>query len=224
MKNFFTSIRQKWVDYLLEVMVITIGILGAFALNTWNESRNLRVFEQEILLEISNNLEDDSQILNQNVQALGSAINALDQVLDNPEVLEDSIPVLLGQIICFERFMPKTSAFEVLKSKGLTTIQDKELRKMITNYYDTDLSRIEQSLADIELEFEREWFKILMVDFQDFAFKRYAIPKNPKVFLSSPNNIIFMKLARDNRKGSIVPLQTALQQIELIRERINQKN
>ena len=224
MNKLFTSIRQKWVDYLLEVMVITIGILGAFALNTWNESRNLRVFEQEILLEIASNLEDDAQILNQNVQALTSAINALDQVLDNPDVSEDSIPALLGQIICFERFMPKTSAFEVLKSKGLTTIQDKELRKMITNYYDTDLSRIEQSLADIELEFEREWFKILMVDFQDFAFKRYAIPKNPKVFLSSPNNIIFMKLARDNRNGSIVPLQSALQQIELIRERINQVN
>ena len=111
-------------------------------------------------------------------------------------------------------------AFEVLKSKGLTTIKDSDLRRLITNYYDTDIKRIEQSLADIELEFEREWFDILMEQFDDFAFKRYAKPKDVQAFLSSPDNIIFMKLGRDNRMGSIQPLKNALSNLKEIVNRI----
>ena len=220
MKHLFTTLKQKWPEYFLEIIVITTGILGAFALNTWNEQDKLSVFEKEILNEITSNLKDDEKILTQNIQAINQAIEALEIVLSNKQIPEDSIYVLIGKFICFERFMPKTSAFEVLKSKGLTTIKDSYLRRLITNYYDTDIKRIEQSLADIELEFEREWFNILMDQFEDFAFKRYAKPKDVQAFLSSPDNIIFMKLGRDNRLGSIQPLNNALLNLQEIVEHI----
>lgn len=213
MVRIFSTISEKWPDYFLEILVITTGILGAFALNTWNDLNNLRAFEKEILQEIAQNLKDDEQVLTQNINSINTAIASLEIVLNEKQLPEDSIHKLLGTFICFERFMSKTSAFEVLKSKGLTSIKDSNLRRLITNYYDTDIKRIEQSLADIELEFEREWFNVLMEQFDDFAFKRYAKPKDAHAFLSSPDNIIFMKLARDNRLGSIRSLQTALDNI-----------
>ena len=77
------------------------------------------------------------------------------EIVLSDEVNRDSVQYYMGDFICFDRFSAKTSAFEVLKSKGLYTIQHKELRKLITTFYDSDIQQVKDALADIELEFER---------------------------------------------------------------------
>ena len=56
MKKILEILKQKWAEYLLEILVIVIGILGAFALNNWKEQRQRAVSEYEVLVELHSEL------------------------------------------------------------------------------------------------------------------------------------------------------------------------
>lgn len=56
MKKILKTLKLKWTEYLLEIIVIVIGILVAFMLNNWNENRNKEKLVTEILLEVQNDL------------------------------------------------------------------------------------------------------------------------------------------------------------------------
>ena len=59
MKKLLETLKQKWAEYLLEILVITIGILGAYSLNNWNENNKAHVFEQKLLTELRNTIVAD---------------------------------------------------------------------------------------------------------------------------------------------------------------------
>lgn len=57
MKRIHSTLKENWPEYILEIMVITIGILGAFALNNWNEGNKSEKEEKAILVQLADDFE-----------------------------------------------------------------------------------------------------------------------------------------------------------------------
>ena len=64
MKKILETLKQRWAEYLLEIFVITIGILGAYGLNNWNEDRKERILESKYLKRLQTDLDHDSIYFN----------------------------------------------------------------------------------------------------------------------------------------------------------------
>ena len=60
MKRILITVKEKWPEYLIESIVIVASILGAFALDSWNETRKQRADEHTFLSNVSENLSLDS--------------------------------------------------------------------------------------------------------------------------------------------------------------------
>lgn len=229
MITLFRRMRQKLIDsssitkYLLyaigEILLVVIGILIALQVNNWNEERKADQFEQEILYLIDQNLQRDAAQLSDILAATNQANTLTDRLLEQVDagIYGDSLNYWMGKIISFERFKSQSSAFEVLKARGIETISNKELQLALIAYYDVNLFGIYQSLEDVEKSFIADWIPFIKQNFSDFKWKSFLEPVNSKAFFEDPSTIVLFKLYQDNREGSVDDLEDALLIISKIR-------
>ena len=236
MISLFRKIRQKLLQenrvtrYLVyavgEIFLVVIGILIALQVNNSNENLKTRVFEQEILTLIDQNLTRDSVLIAIELQNAILANQMIDSILNQVDdgIFNENLNIWMGKVVTFERFKSQSSGFEVLKSKGIDAISDKKLQVDLITYYDETLFKLYQALLDVENFFNNDWIPVIKKEFKDFDYRVRMEPKNQKVFFENPNHIILFKLYQDNRKeGSIRRLETALQEISSLKTLIKKQ-
>ena len=211
---------SRYFKYALgEIILVVIGILIALQINNWNENRKNRQFESEIITLINDNLLKDSTSLTIELKKSKIALASTDRLLQRVSqgVYNDSLNYLLGDIMNFQRFKSQSSAFEVLKSKGIENIRDNQLQLALISYYDEILFKTYQSMLDVEKSFNADWVPVIKEEFTDFKWMQYAIPTNSKAYFEKPSTIILFKLFKDNRIGQVQRMETAIAKITEIR-------
>ena len=235
MINFFRKKRKsladdnktlKYARYAFgEIALVVVGILIALNINNWNDHRKDKVYEQEILLLINQNLKSDSLSLTKELFKSKKAIELTDKLLEevSQKNYNDSLNKWMGDIISFERFKSQSSAFEVLKAKGIETISDNKLQLALISYYDDNLFKVYQSLSDVEHSFKRDWVPLIKEKIIDYNWRAYCQPKDSKEFFEDTATITLFKIYKNNRKGSVINIELALNKISELR-RLMPKN
>ena len=179
-----------------------IGILLALQVNTWNELRIAKKTELVNMQELVNNLKQDIQDLRHNLKADASILNSFDVLLDHikqSDKFHDSLAYHFGMANRYTNFINSTSAYESLKSIGLNSIKDSELRFQIIAYYE----RTSKVLLNVEGEFintvENNFMKPLKIKYLDYDTKfGPAVPKDFEALLTEGNlKTVLVELKND---------------------------
>jgi hypothetical protein len=229
MIKFFRKIRQnlvmqnktgKYFKYAIgEILLVVIGILIALQINNWNDLRKNKKYEKEILYLINQNLKNDSIALSTELLKSSESNEITDRLLEQVSLgnYSDSLNNWLGKIISFERFKSQSSAFEVLKSKGIDIISDTELQLELISYYDESIHNVYVAHKDVEESFKKDWEPIIQKEFSDYRWREYAIPNDSKALLEKQSIISFLRFYKENRSSGEIYSEIALEQISKIR-------
>ena len=208
----------RYLKYALgEIILVVVGILIALQINNWNENQKNKRFEGEILNQIKTNLITDQHVLIEYARTGNQAVASIKKLLiqDNFDEQPDSIKFWLGHVICFDRFRPLTNAYEVLKSKGLDLISNKELRFLLGAYYDEKSKHVIQSCQDIETSFINEWLPLIKQTIVDQSFKNFVKLDNYETFRNGIGRRMLI-INRDNWGGSTNEINRGIALIEEI--------
>ena len=152
MIRLFRKIRQQLLSeerysiYLLyasgEIMLVVIGILFALQIDNWNENRSIRNAEQLLLGNLKLEITANEARLNEAMLYHGKSREGAKRILAffggvNPIENYQEIDSLLALIQWAWTYDPSMGALNSIKMSGhLNSVQNAELRALITNYED----------------------------------------------------------------------------------------
>ena len=156
---------QEWYKYLLEILVITIGILGAFALNSWNEKRQIRESEQVILRNLKEELQANEQAFQEIFDQHELSMNCTVELLkyfgrDISSVPSETFDTLTFHSEAWYTFEPVDGYMKSIISSGkLDHLRSEKLKAMITAFDGKVIDATQEGDHVYRLQHDRLWPK-----------------------------------------------------------------
>ncbi|MEB2774180.1 hypothetical protein SYJ56_02620 [Algoriphagus sp. D3-2-R+10] len=209
MKRILSTLKEKWPEYFLEILVLIIGIYGAFELSNYGEYRARKRTELEILKGGKTELSADLKDININMEDLRKSQFAFDlilEVLENDGPYHDSLSSHFNYTLLPMHFVHSTSSFETLKSKGLDLISNADLRTKIISLYDSQYDLFLQAEAEELAEVQYGMRHILPGRFEsgfnyDGSFAGKMVPLDFESLKKDQEYLYFIK-TQQNRTRS----------------------
>lgn len=135
MKRIFSTLASKWPEYLLEILVITVGILGAFALNNWNENRLENLEGREIIRNIRDDIDNtinEFEKLNTIREYVIQSTMILLEIKEIDEVDKQQMDSLISLTFYRPTFNNKLGSINLLFSSGkINLIKNDSIRNLL---------------------------------------------------------------------------------------------
>ncbi|HSH20362.1 MAG TPA: DUF6090 family protein [Draconibacterium sp.] len=140
-KKIINHLKLNWITYGFETFTIIAGILGAFTLNNWNESRKQHKSDIEFLKNLKIELVNDTTVLSRRYSTYIEINNVLNKTLhlfENPVQLTDSDRWLISHsLINLEVLTPiykNISRNDIVIAAGALTRIDVNLNREYLEY------------------------------------------------------------------------------------------
>lgn len=179
----------NWRYAFGEVLLIVVGILVALAISDWYDRRIERQNELAMLEEIRAALATDVESLRLKLDETREAMALMERLsvlLSDPRPYEPEMDRLFGVLYGLRVFNQSTSAYETLKSAGMRSVTNRELRALIARIYDYHYQRLNNEHeieSEITLDVLRPYY---LRHFTDLRFWHNATPIDPQAVLSDP--------------------------------------
>jgi len=153
MIGFFRRIRRKLADqnkfiqysrYAFgEILLVVIGILIALSINNWNESNKTKKIELKLLKELREDLLETKEDLLSDIEKAKLLLSTTDSLYQSAMTNKwEQMKFSLDFIYETPRLFPKLSAYKSIQAFGVNIISNDSLRKIITNFYELQLERV----------------------------------------------------------------------------------
>lgn len=139
MKKIFQIIKNRWAEYLIEIIVIIIGISLSLLFNNWRERIIENKEETKLLESIRENLVSDTIILEQRLKTINVFVDGSQQLL-SPNIdtfPSDSLAKFIDFVATYTKFTGTQIGYQELKqSKSSTIIKNRKLLQNIIQHYE----------------------------------------------------------------------------------------
>lgn len=167
-------LKSQWYKYIIEVVVVIVGILIAYNLEQWSDDRNNKKREIEILREFKGALSADLVEMQSNIQMHEHSILAsrtILNVIQHNLPYHDSLDAAFAYTHAFSVFSGRVGPIEQLKNTNLAVVSNDRLRLEIISMYDETYPRIRL----VELAIRRDYEQLR--DFDRLYFDAYEVDR-----------------------------------------------
>ena len=132
-------LRDKWPEYVIEVIVIIFSISISFALDEWKDTRKKQELEQFYLKELAHDIETDTNQLREIIAETRQIVQKARNLQHTEAATQSSYTGVLSDmrfIFKRPRFVAQDATFSDLKSTGnMQTLSSFALKNALFDYY-----------------------------------------------------------------------------------------